>query len=181
MGVVSPRMAMPISTEHEDSLNGLLLIWDWYHFHNYHISTQSNTYGRFWTNVLNNAFYHHHTIIKIPVEGISFTKTLFLKFVTHVYIQRLCSQRNYVLCSISFMMKKTFWATVQNMRAKLVRYKGTGLTIDILWFTSLGGGGFNFSGHTPPICLNWIKKCCCSSSSVTIVHCTITFLSGVWM
>lgn len=48
------RMAMPLSTECEDSLNGWMLIWVIFTI----ISTQLNTHGRFWTDVLNSAYHH---------------------------------------------------------------------------------------------------------------------------
>ena len=53
MGVLSSRMTMPLSIGHEGSLI-------YYGLHSHHISTQLNTYGRFWCGVLDSALYHHH-------------------------------------------------------------------------------------------------------------------------
>ena len=64
MGVVSAGVSMPSSVEHEGTLNGLIMSMKmWlicYDLHSQHIFTQLNTYGLFWTNVLDIALHHHH-------------------------------------------------------------------------------------------------------------------------
>ncbi len=54
VGVFSSRMTMPSSIGHEGSLNGLMSMKIWiicYGLCSHLISTQLNTYGRFWTDV----------------------------------------------------------------------------------------------------------------------------------
>ena len=72
MGVVSSRIAVSPSTEHEGPLNGLTSMI-WYGPCSHQISIQLNTSGIFWINALES----FTTVIKSPAEGISLGTTVF--------------------------------------------------------------------------------------------------------